>query len=129
VSTAHLRCRSSLSRLDVVGCGQEVTEQVKKTTSVPKTKKKDGLPLKLLDDLKIPTARRKPRRRHHSHKPLNVAAEMGLKPERPYYTRRRRHHLMPPLQTLTLQTENETHKTGGGVLPPMRVAIHRTPMA
>jgi hypothetical protein len=37
MSTARCRCRSSLSRPDVVGCGREVTEQVKKTTSVPKT--------------------------------------------------------------------------------------------
>jgi hypothetical protein len=60
VSTARRRCRSSLSRLDVVGCGREVVERVKKTTSVQKTKKKDELPLMLLDDPKIPTARRKP---------------------------------------------------------------------
>ncbi|KAK1607395.1 hypothetical protein QYE76_031068 [Lolium multiflorum] len=86
-------CRSSLSRLDVVGCGREVAERVKKTTSVPKTKKKDELSLKLLDDPKIPTARRKPRRRHHSHKHLDVAAEMGLKTGRPYCTRRHHHHL------------------------------------
>jgi hypothetical protein len=47
VSTARRRCRSSLSRPDVVGCRQEVVEQVKKTTSVPKTKKKEELPMKL----------------------------------------------------------------------------------
>jgi hypothetical protein len=54
------RCRSFLSRPGVVGCGQEVAERVKKTTSAPKTKKKEELPMKLLDDPKIPTARRNP---------------------------------------------------------------------
>jgi ppGpp synthetase/RelA/SpoT-type nucleotidyltranferase len=57
VSTARRRCRSSLSRFDVVDCRREVAERVKKTTSILKTKKKDELPLKLLDDPKIPTAR------------------------------------------------------------------------
>jgi hypothetical protein len=57
VSTARRRCRSSLSRPNVVGCGREVAERVKKTTSAPKTKKKEELPMKLLDDPKIPTAR------------------------------------------------------------------------
>jgi hypothetical protein len=91
VSTARRRCRSSLNRPDVVGCGREVAEQVKKITSVPKMKKKE-LSMKLLDNPKIPTARQNPRRPHHSHKTLDVAAEMGLKPERPYCTRRRHHH-------------------------------------
>jgi hypothetical protein len=68
-------------------------QRVKKTTSIPKTKKKEELLMKLLDDLKIPTARQNPRRPHHSHKPLDVAADIGLKPEKPYCTRRRRHHL------------------------------------
>jgi hypothetical protein len=57
VSTVRRRCRSSLSQPDVVGCGREVVEQVKKTTSVPETKKKKELSMKLLDDPKIPTAR------------------------------------------------------------------------
>jgi hypothetical protein len=57
VSMARHHCRSSLSRPDVVGCGRDVAERVKKTTSVPKTKKKEELPMKLPDDLKIPTAR------------------------------------------------------------------------
>jgi hypothetical protein len=48
----------------------------------------------LLDDPKIPTARRNPRRPNHSHKPLDVATKMGLKPEIPYCTRRRHHHLI-----------------------------------
>jgi hypothetical protein len=93
VSTACRRCRSSVSRPDVVGCGREVTERIKKTTSVSKTKKKEELSMKLLDDPKIPTARRNPRRPHHSHKPLDITAEMRLKSGRPYCTRRRRHHL------------------------------------
>jgi hypothetical protein len=71
------RCRSSLSRPGVLGCEREVAEQVKKTTSVLKMKKKEELPMKLLDDPKIPTARRNSRRPHHSHKHLDVAAEMG----------------------------------------------------
>jgi hypothetical protein len=57
VSTAPRRYRSSLSRPNVVGCGWEVAERVKKTTSVPKTKKKEELPMKLLDDPKIPIAK------------------------------------------------------------------------
>jgi hypothetical protein len=56
VSTARRRRRSSLSRSDVVGCGWKVVERVKKTTPVPKTKKKEELPMKLLDDPKILTA-------------------------------------------------------------------------
>jgi hypothetical protein len=80
VSTAHRHCRSSLSRSNVVGCGREVAERVKKTASVLKTKKKEELTMKLLDDPKIPRARRNPRRPYHSHKPLDVAAKMGLKP-------------------------------------------------
>jgi hypothetical protein len=89
MSTARRRCRYSLSRPDIVGCGREVAERVKKTTSVPETKKKEELPMKLLDDPKIPIARQNPRRPHYSHKPLDVAVAMGLKPERPYCTRRR----------------------------------------
>jgi hypothetical protein len=54
---ARHRCRSSLSRPDVVGCEREAVERVKKTTSVLETKKKEELPMKLLDDPKIPTAR------------------------------------------------------------------------
>jgi hypothetical protein len=57
VAMARRRCRSSLSRHDVVDCGREVPERVKKTTSVPETKKKEELLMKLLDDPKIPTAR------------------------------------------------------------------------
>jgi hypothetical protein len=93
VSTARHRCCSSLSRPDIVGCGWKVAKWVKKTTSVPKTKKKEEMLMKLLDDPKIPTARRNPRTPHHSHKLLDVAAEMGLKPERPYCTKRHHHHL------------------------------------
>jgi hypothetical protein len=57
VSTAHRRCRSSPSRPDVIGCRREVAERVKKTISVPETKKNEELPMKLLDDPKIPIAR------------------------------------------------------------------------
>jgi hypothetical protein len=60
MSTARRRCRSSLRRPDIVGCGREVAERVKKTTCILKTKKKEELPMKLLDDPKIPTARRDP---------------------------------------------------------------------
>jgi hypothetical protein len=77
------RYRFSLSRSDVVGCGWKVAERVKKTTSIPEMKKEE-LSIKLLDDPKIPTARRNPQRPHHSHKSLDVAAEKGLKPKRPY---------------------------------------------
>jgi hypothetical protein len=83
VSTAHHCCRSSLSRPDIVGCEREVAKRVNKTTSAPKTKKKEELPMKLLDYPKIPTTRQNPRRPHHSHKSLDVAAEMGLKPPPP----------------------------------------------
>jgi hypothetical protein len=93
VSTARRRCRSSLSRLDIVDYRREVAERVKKTTSILETKKKEELPMKLLDDLKILTARRNPLRPNHSHKPLDVVAEMGLKLGRPYCTRRHHHHL------------------------------------
>jgi hypothetical protein len=58
VSTTRRRCRSFLSRPDVVGCEWEVAKGVKKTTSVPKMKKKEELSMKLLDNPKIPTARR-----------------------------------------------------------------------
>jgi hypothetical protein len=67
-----------MSRPNVVGCGREVAERVKKTTSVPEMKKKEELLMKLLDDPNIPTDRRYPRRPHHSHKPLDVATEMAV---------------------------------------------------
>jgi hypothetical protein len=89
VSTVRRRYRSSLSRPAVVDCGWKVTERIKKATSVSETKKKEELPMKLLDDQKIPTAKRNPRRLHHSNKPLDIAAAMVLKPGRPYCTRRR----------------------------------------
>jgi hypothetical protein len=57
MSMAPRRYRSSLSPPDVVGCGREVAERVKKTTSIPKTKKKEELPMKLLDDPKISIAK------------------------------------------------------------------------
>ena len=58
VSTTRRRYHSSLSRLDVVDCGREVAERVKKTTSVPETKKKELPSMKLLDDPENATARR-----------------------------------------------------------------------
>jgi hypothetical protein len=78
VSMARRRCRSSLSRPDIVGCRREVAKRFKKTTTVLETKKKEELPMKLLNDLKIPTARQNPRRPHHSHKPINVRRD-GVK--------------------------------------------------
>jgi hypothetical protein len=55
--------------------------------------KKEELSMKLFDNPKIPTATQNPRRPHYSRKPLDVAAEMGLKLGRPYCTRRHKHHL------------------------------------
>jgi hypothetical protein len=125
MSTARRCCRSSLSRSDVVGCRWEVAERVKKTTSVLKIKKKEELPMKLLDDPKIPTARRNPRRSHHSHKPLDVSAEMGLKSGRPYCTRRRHHHLSaapanlnPKNKKLIPQNRGRSPPTDGSWDPP-----------
>jgi hypothetical protein len=92
-SSTSRPCRRRVVAADVVGCGREVAKRVKKTTSVPKTKKKEELPMKLLDDPKIPTAKRNPRSPNHSHKPLDVAVKMGLKPGRAYCTRRRHRHL------------------------------------
>jgi hypothetical protein len=57
VSKACRRHRSSLSRPDVVDCGREVAEWVKTTTSVSEIKKKEELPMKLLDNPNIPRAR------------------------------------------------------------------------
>jgi hypothetical protein len=51
--------------------------------------------MKLLDDPKIPIARRNPQRPTHSHKLLDVAVEMGLKARRPYCTRRRHMSAVP----------------------------------
>jgi hypothetical protein len=59
MSTVRRHCRTSPDRLDVVGCGREVAERVKKITSVLE-KKNDELPLKLLDDPKILTPKRRP---------------------------------------------------------------------
>jgi hypothetical protein len=113
VSTARRRCRSSLSRPDVVGCGQEVAERVKKTTSIPETNKKEELPMKLLDDPKIPTARRNPQRPNHSNKPLDVAAKMVLKPGRPYCTRRRHHNLSVALTNLDPKNGEQSPQNRG----------------
>ena len=75
VSTVRRHCRSSLSRTGVVGCGEEVAKRIKKITSAPETKTKDELLMKILDDPKIPTSRRSPRRHNHSHKLLDVAVQ------------------------------------------------------
>jgi hypothetical protein len=56
--------------------------------------------MKLLDDLKIPIARQNPRRPHHSHKLLDVAVEMGLKPGRPYCMRHCHHGALPLRMTM-----------------------------
>jgi hypothetical protein len=117
VSTARRHCRSSLSWPDVVGCGREVAERVKKTTSVPKTKKKEELPMKLLDNPEIPIARRNPQRPHHSHKPLDVTAEMGLKPGRPYCMRRCHHHLSVAPTNLEPKNGERSPQNRGRSLP------------
>jgi hypothetical protein len=88
--------------------------------------KKEELSMKPLDDPKIPTARQNPQRPHHFHKPLDVAAEMGLKPKKPYCTRRRHHHLSATPANLDPKTENGALKTEGRTLPPTRAEIHRT---
>jgi hypothetical protein len=54
---ARRRCRSSPSRHDVVGCGREVDERIKKNTFGSETKKKEELSMKLLDHLKISTSK------------------------------------------------------------------------
>jgi hypothetical protein len=92
-----------------------------------KSKNKEELSLKLLDDPKIPRGRQNPRRPHHSHKPLNIAADIGLKLRRPYCMRRRHHHLKGAPTNLNLKTENETLKRAG-VLPLIRAEIHRASM-
>jgi hypothetical protein len=84
--------------------------------------------MKLLDDPKIPTARRNPLRLHHSHKPLDVAAEMGLKPGRPYCTKRRHHHLSAAPTKLGPKNGERSLKTGGA-LPLTRAEIHHASMA
>jgi hypothetical protein len=77
--------------------------------------------MKLLDNPKISTARRNPRRPHYSHKPLDVATEMGLKLGRPYYTRRRHYHLNA--QTLILKIENKVLKTEAALTFPQSIII------
>jgi hypothetical protein len=129
VSTARHRCCSSLSQPNVVGCGREVAEWAKKTTSVPKTKKKEELLMKLLDDPKIPTARQNPQRPYHSRQLLDVAAEIGLKPKRPYCMRRCHHHLSAVPTNFDPKTEEQSPQNRGGALPPTRTEIHHVSMA
>jgi hypothetical protein len=108
---------------DVVGCRRKVTQWIKKTTSIPKTKKKEELPMKLLDDPKIPTSRRNPRRPHNSHKLLDIATETGLKLGRPYCTRRCHHHLSaaptnPKNKEQSPQNKGQSPPTDKGQDPP-----------
>jgi hypothetical protein len=132
VSTVHRHRRSSPSQPDVVGCGWEVAERVKKTTSIPERKKKEELPMKFLDDPKIPIARRYPQRPHHSHKPLDVAAETGLKPGRAHCTRRRHHHLNAAPTNLdpkngerSPQNRGRSPPTNEGRYPPRLIETER----
>jgi hypothetical protein len=76
-------------------------------------KKKEELPMKLLDDLKIPLAIRNLQRPHHSHKPLDVAAEMGFKPGRPYWTRRHHYHLSIAPTNLDPKNEKQSPQNRG----------------
>jgi hypothetical protein len=92
-------------------------------------KKKKELPMKLLDDLKILTARRNSRRPHHSHKPLDVAARWVWSRGDLIARGATTTTWAPPLQTLTLKTENEALKTIDGALPLMRAEIHHASMA
>jgi hypothetical protein len=123
---ARRRCRSSLSWPDVVGCEREVAERVKKTTSIPEMKKKEELPMKLIDDPKIPTARQNPQRPYHSHKPLDVAVKMGLKPGRPYCTRCRHHHLSTAPTNLDPKNEERSPQNSHiRKLPLLRPTTHK----
>jgi hypothetical protein len=86
--------------------------------------------MKLLDDPKIPTARQNSWRPHHSHKPLDVATEMGLKLGRPYCTRRCHHHHLSAAPTnLDHKNGGQSPQNRGGALLPTRVEIHRASMA
>jgi hypothetical protein len=86
--------------------------------------------MKLLDDPNIPTARRNPRRPHHSHKTLDVAVEMGLKPGRPYCTRHRHHHHLSAASTnLNPTNKEESPQNRGGTLSPTRAEIYHATMA
>jgi hypothetical protein len=69
--------------------------------------------MKLLDDPKIPTARRNPWKPHHFHKPLDVAAEMGLNPGGPYCTRRCHRHLSAVPTNLDPKNEERSPQNGG----------------
>jgi hypothetical protein len=123
MSTMYCRCRTSQSRPGIIGCGQEVAERAPKATTVLETKQKDEPTMKILDDLKIPTARRIPRWPHHSHKILDVTAKMAQKPRRLYWRRCRHHHIWAlPHQTFTLKLEK-------GYIPPTRGEIHPYSMA
>jgi hypothetical protein len=68
--------------------------------------------MKLLDDPKIPIARWNPQRPNHSHKPLDVADKMGLKPARPYCMRCRHHHLSAAPTNLDPKNGERSPKQG-----------------
>jgi hypothetical protein len=79
--------------------------------------KKEELSMKLLDDPKILTARQNPWRPHHSHKPLDIDTEMGLKPGRPYCTRRRHHHLSTAPTNLDPKNKQRSPQNRGRSAP------------
>ena len=118
MSMARRHCRFSLSRPNVVGCGWEVAEWVRKTTPVQEMKKEKELLMKLLDDPEIPTSIRIPQEPHHSHKLLVGAAEMGMKPGRLYWIRRHRHHLSVVPPNLNPKTRKTEPSRDGGRDPP-----------
>jgi hypothetical protein len=85
--------------------------------------------MKLLDDPKIPTTTRNSGRPHHSHKPLDVAAEMGLKQGRPYCMRHRHHHLIAASTNLDPKNVEQSPQNRGETLPLTKAEIHHASMA
>jgi hypothetical protein len=76
--------------------------------------------MKLLDDLAIPIAR-STRERYHSHKLLDIVAEMGLNLGRLYWTMHRHHHLNvapPKLNLKTRKTETSRRREPRSIPPP-----------
>jgi hypothetical protein len=99
-------------------------------------KKKEELLIKLLDDPKIPTAKQNSRRPNHSHKLLDVAAEMRLNPGRPYCTRRRHHHMSdaptnldPKKRERSPQIRGQSPPTDEGRDPPRLLGLKATEMS
>jgi hypothetical protein len=70
------------------------------------------------DNSKIPTARRGPSWPHHSHRILDIAIEMGLKPRRLYWRRSRRPHLSATPPNLHPKTTKQSPPIDGGQDPP-----------